>query len=129
MKIKTFKQHEKEKIEKAKFIIKKANEIEAIVPEILELKETLADPYNSTKEEVLEIANAAAEIYDVGLPTNTPVVEKWTKKKLGINGNAFSEILENSNNKEEVVKNILTEMETPKEIITEALKQGQSKTK
>lgn len=121
MEIKTFKEKQKEKLENAKFIIETAKKTETVIPELVDLKDVVKNPYESTKKDVKDIANMAAEIYDIGLDAENPAVRNWAKQELGISSKDFGEILDNADTKDEVKKNILVEMEAPKEIIEEVV--------
>lgn len=140
MEIKKYKDTKKEQVESAEVglnIIEEVKEIEYedelmgiassknIMEKQEEFKSILEDPDEAAKQKVVDIAFTVAQIKEVGLNPNDPVVSNWVEQELGVNSNEFSEILNNSDTPEEVHKDVLELMEAPKEIIEEADKKIQ----
>lgn len=129
MRKKTFTDRKKDKIELAKFVMEETQKHDITIPELQQAKEILKNPYESTKQDVKDIATVAASIYEVGLPSTTPEVKKWAKKELGMTPDEFGDILDQADTEEEVKVTLLEEIETPQEIIAEVKEEIQSKKK
>lgn len=129
MTIKTFEDKKREKEEEARDILNKLDDEDIVLKEANKLKNVLKNSYEVTKKEVVAIALTAAEIKEVGLEPEHPIVEEWTKKELGIGSDEFGEILNNVETAEEVKRNILEKMEAPNEIIKEVIESKDNKVK
>lgn len=133
MEVKKFVEIKQEKIEAAKDtldIIEQVDYTSSLTIEMKEqeAKEVLDDPTEYTKKEVEIIADMAAEIKEVGLEPDNPIVEDWAKQELGIASSDLKEILEGNSTPEEVKQDVLKKMEAPKELIKKAKKE-KNKTK
>lgn len=119
MEKRTFDKIIEEKVEKAEYVVESAKEYNVVIPGLSEMKEVLKNPVEAVKEEVVDLANLAASVHEIGLPTEDPAVERFAKEKLGMRPSEFGEIINDSNSGEEVQVRILEAMETPQEIIEE----------
>lgn len=128
MERRTFDKIVEEKVEKA-YIVESAKEYNVVIPGLSEMKEVLKNPVEAVKEEVVDLANLAASVHEVGLPMEDPAVERFAKEKLGMQPSEFGEIINDSNSGEEVQVRILEAMETPQEIIREVTSKTDYKTK
>ena len=122
MSIKTFEKKKQAKIDFAKKLIENFGEEEIGAKELKALKKIVKNSYEITAKEVNGIAMAVAEIKEVGLSPNNPVVATWAKKELGISCSELSEIIENVDTPEEAKLSILEKMDAPKEMIKKAKK-------
>lgn len=119
MERRTFDKIVEEKVEKAEYVVESAKEYNVVIPGLSEMKEVLENPVEAVKEEVVDLANLAASVHEVGLSMENPAVERFAKEKLGMQPSEFGEIINDSNSGEEVQVRILEAMETPQEIIEE----------
>ena len=129
MERRTFDKIVEEKVEKTEYIVESAKEYNVVIPGLSEMKEVLKNPVEAVKEEVVDLANLAASVHEVGLPMEDPAVERFAKEKLGMQPSEFGEIINDSNSGEEVQVRILEAMETPQEIIREVTSKTDYKTK
>ena len=132
MEIKKFDEIKEEKVEKAANaleLIEQAKEINAVKPsdsnirkqEII-LSNVIENPDDAVKEQVSTLASTAAQIKEVGLPPENPVVSDWLEQELGINSTEFKKILKSNDTPQEVEIDILERMEAPQDLIDNAAK-------
>ena len=114
MERRTFDKIVEEKVENAEYVVESAKEYNVVIPGLSEM-----EAVEAVKEEVVDLANLAASVHEIGLPTEDPAVERFAKEKLGMQPSEFGEIINDSNSGEEVQVRILEAMETPQEIIEE----------
>ena len=93
MEKRTFDKIIEEKVEKAEYVVESAKEYNVVIPGLSEMKEVLKDPVEAVKEEVVDLANLAASVHEIGLPTEDPAVERFAKEKLGMQPSEFGEII------------------------------------
>lgn len=119
MERRTFDKIIEEKVENAEYVVESAKEYNVVIPGLSEMEAVLKNPVEAVKEEVVDLANLAASVHEIGLPTEDPAVKRFAKEKLGMQPSEFGEIINDSNSGEEVQVRILEAMETPQEIIEE----------
>lgn len=132
MEIKKFDEIKEEKVEKAANaleLIEQAKEINAVKPNDSNIREqeiilsnVIENPDDAVKEQVFALASTAAQIKEVGLPPENPVVSDWLEQELGINSTEFKKILKSNDTPQEVEIDILERMEAPQDLIDNAAK-------
>lgn len=131
MEIKKFDEIKEEKVEQAATTLELIEQVKenSIKPNDLDIKEqekilsnVLENPEEAVKEQVSALASTAAQIKEVGLPPDNPVVSNWLEQELGINSTEFTEILNDNDTPQDVEKDILKRMEAPKDLIDNVTK-------
>lgn len=131
MEIKKFDEIKEEKVEQAATTLELIEQVKenSVKPNDLDIKEqekilsnVLENPEEAVKEQVSALASTAAQIKEVGLPPDNPVVSNWLEQELGINSTEFTEILNDNDTPQDVEKDILKRMEAPKDLIDNVTK-------
>ena len=84
MERRTFDKIVEEKVENAEYVVESAKEYNVVIPGLSEMEAVLKNPVEAVKEEVVDLANLAASVHEIGLPTEDPAVERFAKEKLGM---------------------------------------------